>query len=179
MKDLVKRRKQEFEDKDYRHGYVDEFLNSRIATQIKVLREQRGLSQQELADLAGMKQPRISVMENVNYSSWSINVLRKLAEAFDLALSVSFEEFGTRANNIDEFSRENLERRSFKDDPYFRDAQGGEIADEPPAPPLPGGQGLGTGEAKVTGIDMFRQAKITEAQLSGLSGGGTNEASVR
>jgi len=111
--------KQAFKDKDYRHGYVDEFLNASIATQIKVLREQRGWTQKELADYAKMKQPRISVMENVNYSSWSIKILRELAEAFDLTLRVSFESFGTRINDIERFGRKALERLSFKDDPVF------------------------------------------------------------
>jgi len=110
MSVLAKILKKAFKDKDYRHGYADEFLNSSIATQIKVLREQRGWSQKELANRAQMKQPRISVMENVNYSSWSINILRKLAEAFDLTLFVSFESFGKRLTDIERFNRENLER---------------------------------------------------------------------
>jgi len=107
-------------NKDYRHGYVDEFLNAYIATQIKVLREQHDWTQQQLADQAGMKQGRISVMENVNYSSWSINTLRRLAEAFDLTLNVSFEDFGKRLVDIDRFSRESLERFSFTEDPVFQ-----------------------------------------------------------
>ena len=101
MNNLAKKIKQTFKDKDYRHGYVDEFLNAYIATQIKVLREKKGWSQTELGEHAeGMKQSRISVLENVNYSSWSIKILRKLAEAFDLTLCVSFEEFGKRVKDI-------------------------------------------------------------------------------
>jgi len=132
--------KQSFRDKDYRHGYVDEFLNACIATQIKVLREQRGWSQKELACQAEMKQPRISVMENVNYSSWSIKILRKLAEAFDLTLRVSFESFSTRVADIDKFSRKNLERCSFEDDPYFHEEidQQFDIKNVIVAPPQPG-----------------------------------------
>lgn len=120
MNDLSRSRKQAFKDKDYRHGYVDEFLNASIATQIKVLREQRGWSQKELAKRTGMKQPRISVMENVNYSAWSVSVLRKLAEAFDLALCVSFVSFGRRVNDISELNRKSLERDSFDQDPVFQ-----------------------------------------------------------
>lgn len=106
-------------DKEYRHGYVDEFLNAYIATQIKVLREQRNLTQQQLAELAGMKQERISVLENVNYSSWSLSTLRRIAEAYDLTLNVSFEDFGKRLRDIDRFGRESLERFSFDEDPVF------------------------------------------------------------
>ncbi|MHB8068158.1 MAG: helix-turn-helix domain-containing protein [Desulfobaccales bacterium] len=119
MSDLFDKLKISFKDKDYRHGYVDEFLNVSIATQIKVLREQRGWTQEELAKYAKMKQPRISVMESVNYSSWSINTLRKLAETFDLTLRVSFESFGSRLKDIEQLNRETLKRPSFKNDPTF------------------------------------------------------------
>lgn len=128
MSVLAKILKKAFKDKDYRHGYADEFLNSSIATQIKVLREQRGWSQKELANRAQMKQPRISVMENVNYSSWSINILRKLAEAFDLTLFVSFESFGKRLTDIERFNRENLERFSFENDPVFEQREERDVA---------------------------------------------------
>jgi transcriptional regulator with XRE-family HTH domain len=128
MSDLTKNLKPAFRDKDYRHGYADEFLNSSIATQLKVLREQRNWSQEELARRAEMLQPRISVMENVNYSSWSINTLRKLAEAFDLTLSVSFEGFGQRLVDIERFNRESLERFSFDEDPIFTERDANDLA---------------------------------------------------
>jgi len=112
-----------FKNKDYRHAYADEFLNLSIATQIKVLREQRNWTQKELADRVIMEQPRISVMENVSYSSWSINTLRKLAKAFDLRLRVSFESFGSCVNDIEQFSRETLVRPSFENDPVFAEEE--------------------------------------------------------
>ncbi|MEW6660151.1 MAG: helix-turn-helix domain-containing protein [Thermodesulfobacteriota bacterium] len=120
---LVNKVKKAFKSKEYRHAYADEFLDVSIATQIKVLREQRNWGQEDLAQKVGMKQPRISVMENVNYSSWSINTLRKLAKAFDLTLRVSFESFGDRIKEIDRFNRKALERPSFDDDPAFAEKE--------------------------------------------------------
>jgi transcriptional regulator with XRE-family HTH domain len=111
--------RKDFEDKEYRHAYADEFLNAWIATQIKVLREQRGWSQEELAENAEMLQPRISALENVNYSSWSVKTLRRLAEAFDLTLRISFESFGNRIKDFSSFDRDYLQRPSFNDDPVF------------------------------------------------------------
>lgn len=119
ISDLVNKVKKAFKSKEYRHAYADEFLDVSIATQIKILRQQRKWGQKHLAKLVGMEQPRISVMENVNYSSWSINTLRKLAKAFDLTLRVSFESFGDRIKEIEQFNRKALERPSFKDDPVF------------------------------------------------------------
>ena len=120
MNDLTKTLQQSFKDKEYRHGYVDDFSNVSIATQIKVLREQHNWTQEELAKEAGMLQPRISAMENVNYSAWSIKILRRLAEAFDLTLRVSFENFSTRVGDIEKFSRKDLERVSFEKDQFFQ-----------------------------------------------------------
>jgi len=107
------------DDKSYRHAYADESLNISIATQIKVLREQRTLRQKDLAALAAMKQSMISRYENVNYSSWSINTLKKLAEAFDVVLDVRFKSFGDLVTLTQGFSRESLQVPSFDKDPYF------------------------------------------------------------
>ena len=141
MNGLADNLEHDFRDKDYRHGYVDGFLNSSIATQIKVLREQRGWTQEDLAGRADMKQTSISRIENVNYSSWSISTLNRLAEAFDLTLRVTFEGFGTRLLDIRRFSRETLERHSFEDDPSFKGKQEKELFDsltstKPPKPSI-------------------------------------------
>jgi transcriptional regulator with XRE-family HTH domain len=105
-----------FRDKEYAHAYVEELLNIYIATQIKVLREQREWSQEELARHAEMKQARISLLENADYGSWSISTLKRLANAFDLALRVSFESFGTALWEMRGLSRSRLERTSRMDE---------------------------------------------------------------
>jgi hypothetical protein len=43
-----------------------------------------------------------------------------LAEAFDLALTVNFESFGTFLDEAASLGRDALERPSFADDPVFR-----------------------------------------------------------
>ena len=112
---------EEFHDPEYREVYTDEFLNSKIATQIKVLREQRKWTQEELGDRAEMKQERIAVLENVNYESWTLSVLRRFAKAFDLRLDVEFKEFGSFFEDFANFGRESLERDSFDEDRVFQD----------------------------------------------------------
>lgn len=110
-----------FQDKRYRHGYVESFLDTSIATQIRVLRQQRGWTQKELAERIGSGQSRISAMEDVNYSNWSINTLKKLARAFDLALVVRFESYGEALPLIENFSRGDLEKQPFQLDDEFRE----------------------------------------------------------
>jgi transcriptional regulator with XRE-family HTH domain len=123
MNGLVKNLKQEFADEEYRHSYAESFLNSSIATQIKVLREQRKWRQADLAREAEMKQSVVSRLENVDYSSWSIKSLKKLAQAFDVVLTVRFERFKNLALDAERFGRKNLEVPRFKDDPFFAGVQ--------------------------------------------------------
>lgn len=108
-----------FADFVYRHAYAEEYLDSAIATQIKVLREQRGMTQVELAGHLGMKQSQIARMENVNHTGWQIRTLKRVAKAFDLFLVVKFESFGGALPDIENFNRRALERPSFEDDPIF------------------------------------------------------------
>src|SRR5947209_175873 len=122
-KPLTETLKEEFQDEDYRYAYDEEFSNARMATQIKVLRErrQRPLKQVELAERAGMKQSRISELENVNYNSWSVSTLRRLARALGVRFFFGFESWGELLPEIDSFNRESLEKPSFEDDPAFKD----------------------------------------------------------
>lgn len=123
MKDVVDRLKKDFKDSDYRHIYGEGFLNSSIATQIKVLREEREWTQARLAEEAGMNQSRISELEDVNFNSWTIRTLRKFAKAFDLRLKISFEEFGTLLHDFKGLNRKSLSRKSFAVDPAFKEPQ--------------------------------------------------------
>lgn len=120
---LRKELKDEFQDKEYAHAYVNEFLNTQIATQIRVLRERRGLTQEQLALMADMKQSRISLLENVFYDKWSISTLKKLAEALDVSLKVSFEKFSDRITDMQNLDRESLERLSREDDLALEEQQ--------------------------------------------------------
>lgn len=107
----------EFQNPEYRRAYVEDFQNTAIATQIKVLREQRGWSQADLAQRCEMAQSRISLLENVNYSSWSVSTLRRIAAAFDVVLNITFVSFENYAKEIAAFSRAALEVLSFGEGP--------------------------------------------------------------
>ena len=108
------------QDFEYRHAYADEHLNLSIGTQIKVLREQREMTQEQLAEKIGTKQGGVSRLESANYEGWSLAALRRLAQAFDVRLRVSFEEFGTLWKEVLDFNRETLQRRPFAKDPEFQ-----------------------------------------------------------
>ena len=122
MKDVVDRLRTDFGDPEYRHVYDEGFLNSSIATQLKVLREERGWTQEVMAEKAGINQSRVSELEDINFNSWTIRTLRKFAKGFDLRLKISFEEFGTLLEDFRNLNRKGLSRRSFALDPEFHPA---------------------------------------------------------
>lgn len=110
---------EQFRDKEYREAFADDFLDAYIAAQIRTIREQRDMTQQELADLIGTKQTGISRIENVNYSSWNIRTLKKIAYALGTRLHVSIETFGSLIEEGASFSRKALQRASVQDDPVL------------------------------------------------------------
>jgi len=108
-----------FRDREYRHSYMESFLDSLIATQIRTLREREELSQKELAEKIGTTQPAISRLERADHSAWGLKTLRALARAFDVALSVRFISFGDAIDEIEGFRADRLIRPSFSADPVF------------------------------------------------------------
>ena len=120
MRDIESSLRTELCDSEYSEGYAESFLNAYVATQIKVVREQRGMTQAELAKQIGTTQAGVSRLENINYSSWNIRTLIKLARAFDVRLKVSFEPYGTLPDEVVRFNRESLERVRRAEDPGLR-----------------------------------------------------------
>ena len=119
MSELINELRQNFTDEEFRNSYAESFMNSYVAAQIKVLREEYHLTQDQLGEKIGTPQPGIARFENVNYSSWKVETLRKLARALNVWLKISFEEFGTLPSHVDNFSKRALIRAPFERDPVF------------------------------------------------------------
>lgn len=119
MNQLLERLRKDLQNEDARYAYADSVVNAFISAQIKNLREDRELSQQQLADLIGTKQSGISRLEKADYSAWKVATLRKLARAFGVRLSIGFEEFGTLIDDVAGFKKKRLLPCKFEDDPVF------------------------------------------------------------
>jgi len=72
--------------------------NLEIASMIYEARTRAGLSQRELADLIGTKQPVIARLEDADYDGHSLTMLRRIAEALgqDLRVQISPTRFSKR-----------------------------------------------------------------------------------
>lgn len=103
-------------NKEYRDAFFVADNSNTISAQIATMRHSRKWTQKELADRCGMRQPRISSLEDPEFDNVEIATLQRIASAFDVALLVSFVRFSelarraTDANNSDfsvvEFARD-------------------------------------------------------------------------
>jgi transcriptional regulator with XRE-family HTH domain len=110
---------QELRDRQYRETYAEQHVNSLLATQISTIREQRGLTQAELAAAIRKQQPAISRIENVNYARWNIETLRRVASALGCWLNVRLESWGHLVEDANTYTVESLRRNLIEDDPAF------------------------------------------------------------
>jgi transcriptional regulator with XRE-family HTH domain len=81
------------QSKPRRDAYVAAHISNTVASQILMLREAKGWTQKQLAEKCGMRQSRISTLEDPNYENFEAATLRRLASAFDVALTIRFIPF--------------------------------------------------------------------------------------
>jgi transcriptional regulator with XRE-family HTH domain len=103
----------EIADKEYRHGLVTAQIEVDLPLQIRALRKQRRLTQPELAELTGMKQPRFPLMEKPSGARFTLETLRRLAKAFDVALIVRFAPFSELLEWSEKFDPDSFRVASF------------------------------------------------------------------
>ena len=65
-------------------------VNALVAQAIYDARKTAGLTQEELANLAGTKQPVISQLEDAAYEGHSLSMLKRIADALNQRLEIRF-----------------------------------------------------------------------------------------
>ena len=83
---------EELKDKKLAKNYYKELEKARIAVEISYFREKLGITQKELAKMINTTQSVVARLENPEYKKYSLSTLRKVAEALNLELNVSFKE---------------------------------------------------------------------------------------
>jgi transcriptional regulator with XRE-family HTH domain len=99
-----------------RDAYVAAHISNTVASQILMLREAKGWTQTQLAEKSGMRQSRISALEDPNYENVEAATLRRLASAFDVALTIRFIPFSELAGWTATLSPEKLTPTEFAGD---------------------------------------------------------------
>lgn len=112
---LKKRLLQSFKtSKEYRHGFIEEKVRASLAAQIKAIREQRGLTPLQCAELLGKKESWVLRLEDPDEVPPSISTLLSVAQAFDVDLNVSFRSFGELLDGLDGAPSRQLDVPSFE-----------------------------------------------------------------
>src|SRR5438067_6058009 len=75
-------------DQDLQRLIEEETLNAQVAAIIYQVRTKAGLTQQELADLVGTKQPVIARLEDADYHGHSLAMLGRVGRALDLNVTI-------------------------------------------------------------------------------------------
>ena len=76
-----------------REAYVEAEMVNGLAHQIRIIRQQRGLTQKQLAEKIRTTQTTISRLEDPSYGRYSMRSLLALSKVFDVALLVRFMAF--------------------------------------------------------------------------------------
>jgi len=84
------RLREELKDPEFKAHYEEERQALILAIKIVKLREQKGLSQQQLAKLMGTSQQAISRIESGEYEGFTLKTLERLAEATGTRLKIEF-----------------------------------------------------------------------------------------
>ena len=84
------RLQRDLRDPEFRKAFEEEEVYASLAIQIAKIREEKKLTQQELAKRLHTTQQTVSRLEDVHNKSYSLQTLIKLAEAFDRKLKVQF-----------------------------------------------------------------------------------------
>ncbi len=72
-----------------------ELQNARIAQGIYTLRTSAGLTQKQFAEFIGTSESAVSRLENVDYEGHSLQVLKKIAEAYQAKIIIHFVPAGS------------------------------------------------------------------------------------
>lgn len=99
-----------------RHAFVEAEAVTAIAHQIRVLRQDRGLSQQQLARKLNTTQAAVSRLEDPSYGRLSVSTLLSLSHVFDVALQVRFVSTVRLLKETWKVKKEDLEVEPFEEE---------------------------------------------------------------
>ena len=101
------------ERKDYRHAYMAEGVKTWLARQVRLLREKKNWSQEDLGHACRKPQSAISRIEDPDYGRLNLQTLFELAAAFDVALLVQFVDWDDWLGRMDDVSANAMQKESF------------------------------------------------------------------
>lgn len=102
---------QKLKDRARRRRFIANQIKNGFAFQVRALRKDRVLTQQELASEAETTQAVISRIEKNGAGNFNVKTLQKIADAFDVALVVRLEPINRLLDWVDDLSPEAMSPR--------------------------------------------------------------------
>jgi transcriptional regulator with XRE-family HTH domain len=99
-----------------RQAYVEAELINGLAHQIRILRQQRGWTQKQLAAELGTTQTTVSRLEDPSYGRYTIRTLLALCKVFDVAFFVRFMPFSKFIPATWDTRPENYQAATYEDE---------------------------------------------------------------
>jgi len=93
MKNTVKFKdylKEELKNKEFKKAFNEEEVYASLAIQTAKIRQEKGITQEELAKRLHTTQQTVSRLEDIHNKSYSLKTLIRLARALDKGLKVEF-----------------------------------------------------------------------------------------
>ena len=84
------RLREDLKDPEFKVHYLEERQALKLAMKIAELREKKGLSQKQLAELMGTSQQAISRIESGRYEGFTLKTLERIAEATGMRVKIEF-----------------------------------------------------------------------------------------
>lgn len=132
---------QKLRNREYRLAFMPARVAAAIGSQIESMRKKNNWTQDELAQRAGMKRSRISLLESANYEGFSFTTLKRIASAFDVAVIIQFVSFRDFLRWSEGFTRGTLLPESFS--ASYNTVQSEDLSEQlkqfVPAPEFPSG----------------------------------------
>ena len=82
--------KEELKNKEFKKAFDEEEIYASIAIQTAMIRQEKDITQEELAKRLHTTQQTVSRLENIHNKSYSLKTLIRLARALDKGLKVEF-----------------------------------------------------------------------------------------
>lgn len=98
--------KPEWQDREYREAYLEASVEQGIAWQIRINRQKRGITQENLAKALGISLPMLQELEDPEIGEYPLETLIKVAKVFDCALSVKFIPYSELAEDSQNLSED-------------------------------------------------------------------------
>lgn len=86
--------KQQLKDEKFREEYEALEEEFGLAKEIIKLRKEAGLTQRQLAEMAGTSQPSIARLESGEYKNLTLSFLRKIGKVFGAMPEIHFKKMG-------------------------------------------------------------------------------------